>query len=470
MVSVSGSHSLRPSSGGTGRFSPSTAAGGMDGAAGGMDGAAGPPSVTAVAPSPTPPSPSDPPLRVGIVGAGVMGRGIARLALSHGHPVMVADADPVVLEAARAEIWRAIARQDRQDQSTASPGPGTAPPLAADELLARLTLATDPAEVAARTDLVIEAVSEELAVKQAVFRVLDRASAPTTILATNTSSLSVAAIAAVTARPERVLGLHFFNPAPRMPLVEVVRAPRTADEVVRSASDLVRAWGKTPVVCRDAPGFIVNRVNRPFTLEALRLLLEGRAAVADIDAAMTAAGFPLGPFAYIDLVGLDVHLTVTRNLAAALGNPERLRPSPLQEALVAAGLLGRKTGAGFYRYGPDGRAQEVNPAVRDLVATLGRAAGRARSLADPLDDEGIRRRIVLAVVNEAFHALGEGVATAAEIDLALRLGVGHPWGPVEFAERQGPAAILADLELLAALEGSRFQPAAALQARALGCC
>ena len=203
-------------------------------------------------------------------------------------------------------------------------------------------------------DLVIEAALEDLALKRTIFRTLDDVADASVILATNTSALSVAEIAEATRRPERVIGLHFFNPAPVMALVEVVAPPLADPAVVARAVATVTAWGKTPVVCADRPGFIVNRVNRPFTIEALRILEAGAASVSEIDEAMRDGGFPMGPFELMDLIGIDVNLAAATGIWEGLGRPDRLRPSPIQEALVAAGDLGRKTGQGFYRY-EDGR-------------------------------------------------------------------------------------------------------------------
>ena len=200
------------------------------------------------------------------------------------------------------------------------------------------------------------------------------------ILATNTSALSVAEIAEATARPDRVIGLHFFNPAPVMALVEVVAPPLADPAVVARAVAIMTAWGKTPVVCADRPGFIVNRVNRPFTIEALRILESGAASVTGIDEAMRDGGFPMGPFELMDLTGIDVTLAAATGIWEGLGRPDRLRPSPIQEALVEAGDLGRKTGRGFYRYA-DG--QRLGEAEQPADTRLG---GATLSSPDPRSD------------------------------------------------------------------------------------
>ena len=259
--------------------------------------------------------------------------------------------------------------------------------------------------------------SKSLELKRTIFGALDAVADPAVILATNTSSLSVAAVAAATTHPERVLGLHFFNPAPVMRLVEVIPGPATTPVVVDRAEALVQSWGRTPVRSADTPGFIVNRVNRPFTIEALRILEEGLAGVEAIDDALREGGFPLGPFELMDLTGVDVTTAAATSIWEGLGRPERLRPSPIQAELVAAGTLGRKSGEGFYRYA-DG--------CRVAIAT--RFATRGESPAS-LDATAIRERIRHAIAAEARLAVAEGVALATDVDVALKLGAAHPAGP-----------------------------------------
>ena len=388
---------------------------------------------------------------IGVVGAGTMGAGIAQLAVEAGDRLRLHDVDAAAIERGRARIRSGLERRAaRLDLD----------PESADEWVdGRLALIDDArslAEVSEDAELVIEAALEDLDAKRSLFRALDAAAAPTTILATNTSSLSVAALASATGRPATVLGLHFFNPAPVMPLVEVVAAPGTASSALERATAIVSAWGKVPVRCIDTPGFIVNRVNRPFTLEALALLETGRGSIPAVDEAVRAAGYPMGPFELMDLIGIDINLAAAYGIYArvrAAGDPlaERFRPSSIQERLVADGHLGRKTGAGFYAYGPDG-------------APTGPAPGHGWEVdpAEGADPAAIVERIELAVVNEAYRALGDGVAPAADIDLAMRLGASHPMGPFERAEaRGGRGAVLVSLGRLAG-EGPRFDPAPAL--------
>jgi 3-hydroxybutyryl-CoA dehydrogenase len=382
---------------------------------------------------------------IGVVGAGTMGAGIAQVALEAGHEVVLHDVDEEAIERGRTRIREGMARRaSKLDLDADSIDDWV------DGRLAGLRDALTLDAVAAEADVILEAALEDLALKRTIFRTLDGAAPPETILATNTSALSIAAIAEATDRPERVIGLHFFNPAPLMPLVEVVSAPDTDAAVADRAAALVERWGKTAVRTADTPGFIVNRVNRPFTLEALALLADGAAGIEAIDAALRAEGFPMGPFELMDLVGIDVNLAAARGVWDGLGRPDRLKPSDIQERLVDAGRLGRKTGAGFYRY-EDGRRISVADEF---------AAGRGGLTA--LADHLIAERILLAVVNEAWHALGDRVATKRDIDLALRLGAGHPVGPFERTDRLGGAsAVVAALESLAA-SGDRFLPAPSL--------
>jgi 3-hydroxybutyryl-CoA dehydrogenase len=362
---------------------------------------------------------------VGIVGAGTMGAGIAQVALENGHEVVVHDVDEEAIERGRARIRDGLGRRAAKlelDPDSIDDW--------VDGRLADLREAETLALLGAEVDVAIEAALEDLELKRDIFRALDAAADPDAILATNTSALSVAAIAEAVRSPGRLVGLHFFNPAPVMALVEVVLGPATDPAIADRAVALVEGWGKTAVRCADSPGFIVNRVNRPFTIEALRMLEAGEASVEAVDGAMRAAGYPMGPFELMDHVGLDVNLAAARGVWEGLGRPDRLRPSQIQERLVEAGRLGRKTGEGFYRW-RDGRRAEP-------------AAEFAALPADSLGADAIAGRIGLCVINEAWHALGDGVATAGDIDLALRLGAAHPAGPFELGERLGGTRALRD--------------------------
>ncbi|HLO35298.1 MAG TPA: 3-hydroxyacyl-CoA dehydrogenase NAD-binding domain-containing protein, partial [Candidatus Deferrimicrobium sp.] len=332
---------------------------------------------------------------IGVVGAGVMGSGIAQVALEAGHEVVLHDVDGAALARARDRIADGLTRRAARALSD---------PAGIDDWVgarvARLRESGLLEQLGDEADVVVEAALESLELKETIFRTLDAVAEPATILATNTSAISIASIAAATRLPERVVGLHFFNPAPLMALVEVVAGPATVPRVAAAAAELVTSWGKTAVRSADAPGFIVNRVNRPFTLRALRLLEAGAAGVEAIDAAIREAGFPLGPFELMDLTGIDVTFAASTGIWEGLGRPDRLRPSPIQAELIVAGRLGRKTGEGFYRYEGGKRV-----GVADRTPAEG-FPGR-------LGPDGIRDRILLPIVDEAHRAATEPHPLAA---------------------------------------------------------
>jgi 3-hydroxybutyryl-CoA dehydrogenase len=393
---------------------------------------------------------------VAVIGAGTMGAGIAQVALEGGWRVTLHDSAPGATDRALDRIRQGLTRRAGK-AGERDPGRW------ADGRLLELAVAPDVERAAAGANLVIEAVIEDLDLKRGLFAELDANAAPDAILATNTSALSVSKIAEGARRAERVVGLHFFNPAPMLTLVEVVAGQRSAEWAVERAAGIVEGWGKTAIRVSDAPGFIVNRVNRPFTLEPLRLLRAGAGMIELIDAALVEAGFRMGPFALMDLIGIDVNLAAARGLFEAFGRPPRFRPSPIQEELVAAGRLGRKTGEGFYRY-EDGRS--LGPAARFAGAGVpSRSAEVAR-----LDPAAIAERVILAIVNEAYRALGDGVATDSDIDRAMQLGANHPFGPFEWARRTGIHEVVVMLDSLSDEDADTFRPALPLlgQARSSG--
>lgn len=522
---------------------------------------------------------------VGVIGAGTMGAGIAQVAAAAGHPVILYDVSATALQKGLAGIRRVLDRSVDKGRLSAE---------AAGAIGARIATTSDLAALAG-ADWVIEAAPERLELKTELFRRLGGLLAPTAVLLSNTSSLSITALAAAAGCPERMAGLHFFNPAPLMPLVEVVRGLATPDDLVQAVVDLARSLGKTPVVCHDTPGFIVNRVARPFYAEALRLVGENLAVVPAVDRIVKGGGrFPMGPFELLDLIGVDVNFDVTRAVFAGYHGEPRFRPHPLQQRMVAAGRLGRKTGRGFYHYdgagaGPVAAAEPAPPAcarpeqvailgdgplAEDLVrlataaghdvrrvtdpgqggagvtvaiealsggaaqrraalaawaATLasdarlyvlcqtaaatelarglprpqrvvgygalvplaaghtveltlpwqhaagaGKAAGRQAEAFWPSLGLGVEwvadaaglvlARIVACLANEAAYALSEGVASAADLDTAMRLGTSYPRGPLAWADRIGLDQVLAILAALQAEWGDdRFRPAPLLK-------
>ena len=273
-----------------------------------------------------------------ICGAGTMGSGIAQVAAQAGLHTILYDVNKTGLEKAKESIEKSLSLLTTRNKITQAER---------NETISRLRYTTDINDCIA--SIFIEAIVEDARIKAALFNQLNEVNHSEAIFATNTSSLSVSTIAEATLHPQRVVGMHFFNPAPVMKLVEVVKAKHTTDETVQAIVALAQQMGKTPVLCQDAPGFIVNHVARPYYLEALRLLQTG-VPVDTIDALMEASGFKMGPFKLMDLIGNDINYTVSCSLYEALGQPQRLQPSPLQKEKVHNGQLGRKTGSGYYTY------------------------------------------------------------------------------------------------------------------------
>ncbi|MCS6965278.1 MAG: 3-hydroxyacyl-CoA dehydrogenase NAD-binding domain-containing protein [Candidatus Kapabacteria bacterium] len=281
---------------------------------------------------------------VGICGAGTMGRGIALTCLQAGYRVLLYD---IRLDALRAAESVVVEQLQRAEEKGRLPEPAA-------QVRVRLHLITTLAELIP-CDIIVEAIVENRAAKQELFRALESLGvSPNTIIASNTSSISIAALASVLHHPERCVGLHFFNPAHVMRLVEVVRSARTSERTLEQTLTFVKTLGKTAVVVRDIPGFIVNRVARNYYNEALRLLVEGVATIEQIDRLMRSTGFPMGPFELMDLIGVDVNLEVTRSIYEQHFHEPRFAPSPLQQQYVDAGLLGCKVKRGFYSYDSHG--------------------------------------------------------------------------------------------------------------------
>lgn len=377
---------------------------------------------------------------VGVVGAGAMGAGIAQVAATHGHTVVLADAQPASIARARSGHAKALARDVEKGRRTREQ---------ADVVLGRIRYVdgVSPEQLAAFAPctFVIEAIVEQLAVKQQILRALESIVAPTAILASNTSSLSIAALAGSCAHTERVIGVHFFNPAPVMPLVEIIPAITTSASVIAAASALVTMWGKTTVLAADTPGFLVNRVARSFYGESLRIREEGIADCATIDSAMrTVGGFRMGPFELMDFIGLDVNFAVTRSVFEGMFFDPRYRPSHAQQRLVEAGWLGRKSQRGFYDY----RDGAVAPVPHD----------------DPALAQRIVSRVLAMLVNEAVDAVHLQLASVQDIELAMTTGVNYPRGLLQWGDEIGAPNVLAQLQALQLETGDdRYRPSIRLR-------
>lgn len=461
---------------------------------------------------------------VAVIGSGTMGAGIAEVAASSGHPVLLydiaADAVSRAIEGIRTRLSSRVARGKLSAQACTA-------------ILARLKPVTG-IEALAEADLVIEAASERLEVKKALFSQLASLCSPQTLLTSNTSSISVTAIAADLPHPERVAGLHFFNPAPVMKLVEVVSGLATSPEVTDLLCELAISWGKQPVRCQSTPGFIVNRVARPFYSEAWRALEEQVASPEAIDAALReGAGFPMGPLELTDLIGQDVNFAVTCSVFNAFWQERRFLPSLYQQELVTAGRFGKKSGQGVYDWRGEKpqvhwlddvigtsaafNASRVSDGVTEIddallietqgetaqslalrlnkpvvvvdrmerdVAVIAAAASNppaaTQKVVQYLQQQGKRVlmiadypglliwRTVAMIINEALDTLQKGVASEEDIDTAMRLGVNYPCGPVAWGERLGWQRLLFLLDNLQRHYGEeRYRPCSLLRQRAL---
>ncbi len=383
--------------------------------------------------------------RIGILGAGIMGGGIGQLAADKGIPARMKDIEPKALAggfAAAAGIWKSAMARGR---------------MTARDLEAKMALLSGTLDFSgfAQCDVTIEAVVEKLAVKRAVLKDWEEVVPRDEIFASNTSTLPIREIAAGAVAADRVAGMHFFNPVHRMPLVEVIRGERTSDETVATIFELAKRLGKTPVVVKDSPGFLVNRILAPYLSEAVRLLQEG-CRIEDVDRVMTDFGMPVGPIALLDDVGLDVAVKAGETLHAAF--PDRMKAAG-QAALVAAGRLGRKSGKGFYEYEEGKRRGPSREAYRAL--------GAAPKDPAPVNAETIESRLVLPMINEAVFCLEEGVVgSPAKLDLAMIFGTGFPafrGGLLRHADAVGLDHVVAWLKELADKYGTRFVPAESLR-------
>lgn len=374
-------------------------------------------------------------IQIGVVGSGTMGAGIAQVAAQAGHKVVLVDANPAALEKAADGLKKVYAKLVEKEKISKEK---------ADEILANIQFSTAIADFK-QCELIIEAIVEKLEVKHQVFKSIEEVVSEKCIIASNTSSLSIASIGSVLQSPSRCIGIHFFNPAPLMPLVEIIPAVQTSAETLEKTKVLIDSWKKITVVTKDTPGFIVNRVARPFYGEALRIYEEGLADFATIDWAMTHfGGFRMGPFTLMDYIGNDVNYTVTETVFEAFYYDPRFKPSFTQKRHKEAGYFGRKSGKGFYDYA---EGAVMTAPKEDLE--LGKE---------------IFERVIVMLINEAVDALFLHIASREDIDLAMTNGVNYPKGLLKWADEIGLEKVLARLESMFAEYGEdRYRPSPLLR-------
>jgi 3-hydroxybutyryl-CoA dehydrogenase len=367
---------------------------------------------------------------IGVLGAGTMGAGIAQVAAQSGHSVILVDLNADQLERAKSNLAKTLSKLIEKGKITEAQK---------NEIESGIKYSSDINDFAS-CGLIIEAIVEDLAIKHKVFESLEKVVSEHCILASNTSSLSIASIGSVLKNPIRVVGIHFFNPAPLMPLVEVIPAVQTSSETLKSSVESIKSWGKAVVVCKDTPGFIVNRVARPFYGEALRIYEEGIADFATIDWAMTHfGGFKMGPFTLMDYIGNDVNYAVTESVFQSFYYDPRFKPSFTQKRHKEAGFLGRKSGRGYYDYS-EGSILPTPTENKEL-------------------GQKIFNRIIAMLINEAYDAVFMQVASEEDVDLAMTKGVNYPRGLIAWSKEIGPKNVLSQLEQLFNFYGEdRYRP------------
>ncbi len=367
---------------------------------------------------------------VGVLGAGTMGAGIAQVAAQNCSEVVLVDLNQEMLTKAETNLDKVLARLVEKGS------------ISEDDKIniqGRITYSTDIHDFKS-CKIVIEAIVEKLEVKHSAFANLEAIVSQDCILASNTSSLSIASIGSVLKNPSRIIGIHFFNPAPLMPLVEIIPAVQTSEATLNFSKELISNWKKVGVICKDTPGFIVNRVARPFYGEALRIYEEGIADFATIDWAMTSiGGFKMGPFTLMDYIGNDINYAVTESVFESFYYDPRFKPSFTQKRHKEAGFYGRKSGRGYYNY-----AEGTEIIAPNEDSTLG---------------QYIFERIVVMLINEAIDAVFMGVASIEDIDLAMTKGVNYPKGLLKWADEIGLDNVLSKLEVLFSEYGEdRYRP------------
>ena len=373
-------------------------------------------------------------MKVSVIGAGTMGVGIAQIAATNGYEVCLFDSFDGAIENAQQQLTTILNRLVEKEKITETKKI---------EILAKINFSTDLKDIKG-SGLVIEAIIEDLKIKQKLFSDIEKLVDENCIIASNTSSLSIASIGSACKKAERVIGIHFFNPAPLMPLVEIIPAVQTTEETLKNAKAMIDSWGKVTVVVKDTPGFIVNRVARPFYGESLRIYEEGIADFATIDWALKEiGGFKMGPFELMDYIGNDINYTVTETVFTSFYFDQRYKPSFTQKRMMEAGFLGRKSGRGYYDYS----LENLPKANED------RELGKK-----------ILWRVLSMLINEAADALFLKIASREAIDLAMTKGVNYPKGLLAWADEIGINNVLKQLEDLQKEYGEdRYRPSPLLK-------
>jgi 3-hydroxybutyryl-CoA dehydrogenase len=377
---------------------------------------------------------------IGVVGTGTMGNGIAQLAAVSGCEVIIYDTNQAAINKAKENIKASLDRLVEKNKISAEN---------VSTIFSRIRIG-NPLNDFTSCDLVIEAIIEELAIKKELFKNLEQECSTSCILATNTSSISVTAIASACKTPGRVVGIHFFNPAPVMPLVEIIPGLATDKKVINTVTETIKSWGKTVVIAKDTPGFIVNRIARPFYGEAIRIFEEGIADFSTIDWAMKEfGGFKMGPFELMDFIGNDINYKVTETVWQQLFFDPRYKPSITQKRLFEAGFWGRKSGKGYYDYTNGSTKPEANKNEE-----LGRQ---------------IFNRILAMLINEAYEALYYRIASKDDLETAMIKGVNYPKGLIQWGDEIGLSTVLQELDRLHStyLE-DRYRPSILLRNKASG--
>lgn len=369
-------------------------------------------------------------MQIGIIGAGTMGSGIAQVAAQNGHSVVLIDSSDDALSKAKLGLQSTLGKLVEKSKISQEKS---------NEIQANISYSSEFNSLE-NCGLVIEAIIEKLDVKHDLLQKIESIVSENCIVASNTSSLSIASLGSVLRNSKRIIGIHFFNPAPLMPLVEIIPSVQTSSEILTKSVEIIQGWGKVAVVCKDTPGFIVNRVARPFYGEALRIYEEGKADFSTIDWAMTEfGGFKMGPFTLMDYIGNDVNYAVTESVFEAFYYDPRFKPSFTQKRHKEAGFFGRKSGRGYYDYSDD--ALELFPTKDEVLG------------------KEIFERILVMLINEAIDAVFMQVASPQDIDLAMTKGVNYPKGLLSWAQEIGLENVLAKLEILFQEYGEdRYRP------------